>query len=445
MCNSPKKRLHPENDNKKRVRVSESPPEHWSLMVGPSNWFELYHPPQWEAEERQGTLAVRPPDSDALVAINSVWIHEYRDGALPGIQDIVSQFPETRNVSACRDDLFGSTECVQGEAVLVPSRKWWEKILTPGHWRSWTMWSFQSERLLIVITLLHAAERDPDLESIVRMILSSLDITDSPADPPEVFSRRAFELARQKFPLLEVSLAGEMQLQIATSRLNLGNFYRAYIQAPEKFEQILLPAFSTAVQVQGWGESETSPPLELIKERLMPMLYPEQLWQEKFPYIVGTPWVAGLVILYVVDESNAYWYVRDKLLEQWELTVEDLHNIALENMRQYFQENPMEMAVATDEGGEPSMMMPSQPDTYNSARLLSPSFRGRMRDTAQGDLIVGAPGRDFFIAISMKAPQLLSRIREQVRKDHANTDHPLTERLLLMTADGVSEWIDEIF
>ncbi len=422
----------------------DSAPEHWSTLVGPSNWFLLHHPPQWDTEERQGTLALRPPETDALVAINTVWIDDEKQGELPGVQDIVEQFPESRNVTSVKDELLGAEEAVQGEAVLDPSRKWWAKLLAPGQWRSWSIWSFRRDRLLVVITLLHASERDPELESIVRMILLSMELTESPADPPEVFAHNALKLARSKFPLLEVKLAGEFQIQIDTSRLNLGNFYRAYVREPDQFEKILLPAFSTAVQVQGWGENETSPPLEIVRDRLMPMLYPEELWQEKFPNIIGTPWVGGLVVLYVVDEANAYWYVRDELIELWALTQDELHQIAIENLRSYFEKDPMEMAVATSDEGAPRMMMPNQPDTYNSSRLLCDSFRERMREAVQSDLIVGAPGRDFFIALSSQASEMLPEVRQQVERDYENTDHPLTKRLLLLTTDGVSELMEEI-
>ncbi len=424
--------------------MTDSAPEHWTTLVGPSNWFQLHHPPQWKSEERQGTLAIRPADSDALIAINTVWIDEDKPGAFPGLQDIVDQFPETRYVTEAPTDSIGAQESVQGEAVLISSRKWWEKLLTSRDWRSWTIWSFRRDKLLLVITLLHEGNRDPELESIVRMMLASMEITDDPADPPEVFAQRALELARAKFPLLKIQLTEKFQIQIETSRLNLGNFYRAYVREPDSFEKALLPAFTTAVQVQGWGENETSPPLEMVRDRLMPMLYPEDLWKDNIPNIVGTPWVAGLVVLYVVDEANAYWYVREELLLKWNMTLEELHSISIENMQDYFEKDPMEMAVATTDEGTPSMMMPSKPDTYNSVRLLSQSFRDRMREVVEGDLVVGAPGRDYFVAISMKSAEMLAEVKDQVRNDFQNSDHPLTDRLLLISADGVSEFMDEI-
>ena len=63
------------------------------------------------------------------------------------------------------------------------------------------------------------------------------------------------------------------------------------------------------MQVQEWGSAQTKPELETVEERIMPMLYPEAVWQNKFSGFVGSPWVAGLAVMYVVDEANAYWYI----------------------------------------------------------------------------------------------------------------------------------------
>jgi hypothetical protein len=424
--------------------LAEFAPEHWTLLSGPANWFRLHHPPRWEAEERQGAFALRPPESEALIAINTIWTSEDPQPAFPSLQDVVDQFPRVRNARHVMEELVdGVVDCMQGETVLDAGQSWWGKIWKSEHWRSWKMWAFQRSHLLIVVTLLHDGPRDPELESMTRLILRCLELPDFPADPPEVFSRRSVELARKKFPLLEVELAEGFQIQIGLSRLNLANFYRAYVREPEKFEQILVPALTTAVQVQGWGEEETAPPLELVRDRLMPMLYPEDVWREKFEDILGEPWIAGLVILYVVDESNAYWYVRRELIKKWGLTENDLHEIAIDNLQSYFERQPMEMAVAASEAGLPSMMMPGKPDTYNSVRLLCHSFLHQLREVAEGDLAVGIPGRDFFVAVTMKLPEMVTRIRKRVQEDFLQTDHPLTDRMLLVTADGVSELIDD--
>ncbi|TWT57757.1 hypothetical protein KOR42_11230 [Thalassoglobus neptunius] len=421
-----------------------NPPQHWSTLLGPANWFRMHYPPQWEVDETDGVFALRPPDSDAFLAINSIWIKEEASRQFPALGDIVDQFPKVRGVRAGADFEFEADESLSGDASLEAPSGWKQGLFASRNWRSWSMWSIRRPSLMLVITLLHEGQRDPELENLVRMILNSLEVCDEPSDPPDVFARRALKLAQSKFPLLDIDLSEDFQLRIGSSILSLANFYRAYLSHPDDFQKILLPALTTAVQVQGWGDNESSPPLEVVRDRIMPILYSESSWRKNLPGIVGNPWIAGLAVLYVIDEANAYWYVRTELRKQWNLTVDELHSMAIENLDDYFEESPMKMAVAESGEGDATMMIPDKPDTYNTVRLLSDRFLTRLRDVAQSDLAVGVPGRDLFIAVSMKSPEIVSKIRHQVELDFQRTDHPLTDKMLLVTADGVSELIGEV-
>ncbi len=420
-------------------------PQHWKQLSGPSNWFQVSFPPQWSSEEREGALALRPAGSEAFLAFNSIWLDPIaQEKPLPSLKDIIAQFPRSRRVQRLeRSDMAGLLDCWRGEACLEPRGSWWKNLFRRVAWRHWTMWAFRRSQLLIVVTLLHTDERDNELESLSRMVLGTLELPETPADPPEAFAQRALRLARKKFPLLDSELGAEFHLLLGGSRLNLFNFYRTYVRSPEKFEEILLPALTTVVQVQEWGETQTEPPLDAVKDRLMPMLYPESAWQERFPEFIGSPWVGGLAVLYVVDEHNAYWYVRADLTTKWGISQEELHDIAIDNLQGYFERKPMEMAVAGTEDDVPSMLMPGRPDSYNASRLLSSSFLAKLRDFVGGDLAIGVPGRDFFVAVSMKADVMLEHVRERVKEDFHQTDHPLTDRMLLITADGVSELVDD--
>jgi uncharacterized protein YtpQ (UPF0354 family) len=103
----------------------------------------------------------------------------------------------------------------------------------------------------------------------------------------------------------------------------------------------------------------------------------------------------------------------------------------------------MEMAVAGSEQEGPSMLMPGKADSYNSARLLSEPFTSRLREVIGGNFAVGMPGRDFFVVVNMKHPRMLDHVRRKVREDYAQMDHPLTDRMLLVSVDGVSELVSE--
>ena len=170
------------------------------------------------------------------------------------------------------------------------------------------------------------------------------------------------------------------------------------------------------------------------------MLYPEEVWRRSFPNFVGTPWVGDLMVLYVVDEQHAYWYIRDDMLcRRWHIDRETLHELALANLDRYFERQQMEYVMGREDGGS-MLLMPKRPDAYNSSRILSRQFCSALRTELGAELAVGVPSRDFIVAVSMGHAEALSEIRRKVEDDFNRMDHPLSPRLLLVSADGVSEF-----
>lgn len=424
--------------------MPETAPDHWRTFRGPANWFSLRHPPGWRTEERDGTCALFPPDTSALITINTIWCDPEAAVAFPTLEEIARQFPGVRDITEIGESIPGlPANTLQGEAVLEEEPVWWKKIIHRPRWRAWTMWQLQRPQLRLVVTLIHDGPRDPDLESMTRMILNYLELPDVPADPPEVFAQRVLVLARKEYPQIDIELQEDFHLKVSSVQLNLANFYRSYVRSPEEFEEIVLPILSTAVRMNSESQEKIAPSLEQVRDQLMPMLYSEQSWKEHLPETCGIPWVAGLVILYVVDEESTYWYLRQDLVEEWGLSLEELHEIALENLESHIERTPIELGVIAQGDGPAAMIMPQSADAFNASRLLCESFVQHMRQLAAGDLVIGVPGRDFFVAVSARMPTMIERIRQRVAEDFTQTDHPLTDRLLFVSADGVSELIDD--
>ncbi|HLQ44314.1 MAG TPA: DUF1444 family protein [Planctomycetaceae bacterium] len=407
-------------------------------MTGPSGWFRIWHPPTWHVEVLEGVSHVMLPDQAGILSLRCVW------GDVPPLEDAIDfdkLFPQRRKMRRTYSLALSQPSAGWlGEAVLDPPQPWWRRWLARPQWHRWKAWAIEWPRMMLLATFVERGDQphDPETATLVRMVLNTLEAPEMIADPPHIFAARALKLARQKFPLLECEATGEFQLRLGKSNVNLFNFYRSYVQSPDRFESILLPALTTVVQVQEWGEDQTTPSLELVRERIMPMLYPEHVWRKNFPNFVGEPWVGNLMILYVVDEAQAYWYIRNELLEKWSLTAEQLHDLAMTNLERYFDDNPTEMLLTGQEDG-PKLLMPHRPDAYNTSRLLSHSFHEKLRDVLGNEFAVGMPNRDFFVALSTDAPDMVRHIRDRVREDFSQMDHPLTDKLLLVSQDGVSE------
>jgi hypothetical protein len=416
-------------------------PNHWNRHTGLNNWYSVSFPATWKLESTEGNVGLTAPDQGGLLTLNCFWVDGSITPAVEKFLELERLFPHRRRVRplkpvAAAQDSVG----FQGEALLEGRIPWWRRLFRWQNWKRWRMWCLRQGNVYVLALYLQAGKVDHEAETVAGMIVDSLEFSERPGCPPDVFAERVVQLARKKFPLLTCESAPDFQILLGGSKVNLLNFYRSYVNAPDQFEAIILPALTTVVQVQGWGPTQTEPALADVRERIMPMLYPEDVWQEKLPNLVGTPWVGGLVILYVVDESQAFWYIRDDLFATWGIAREELHEMALENLNRYFEDRPMEFTVAGDEDEGPRLLIPARRDAYNTARLLSEPFHDKLRSVLGGEFAVGTPSRDFFVAISLDSSETVEQIRKKVEDDFQNMDHPLSCRMLLVTQDGVTEY-----
>lgn len=270
-------------------------------------------------------------------------------------------------------------------------------------------------------------------------VLMSLEVADQPAWPPDIFLKQVLELARQHFPLLQASAARGFSVKLGQSEIGLSNFYRMYLQQPDQFRRIMLPGLTSVVRLQELSPQQLVPTLQDVRTRILPMLSADD--DQRHDERIRTPWVGGLSIGYVVDEDDSYRYVQGQMLQSWSISPDELHDIAIENLQRYSSDNPLEVTVMGDED-TPRMMMPVKPDAYNCSRILDPQFHSRLRNMFGPEFVVGVPNRDFFVAVSLKEKDLIEQVRTRVKDDYSTMHHPLTRRLLLVSADGVSEFCE---
>jgi hypothetical protein len=375
------------------------------------------------------------------LTLHAFWLPDAEQLALESLIDLKRLFPKRRKVRRLQTaGAPGQAVGFEGESPATATQPWWKRPFARTRWQRWRIWCVRHEEVHVIAQYRQADRSDQEARTLALMIVNALEFARQPPCPPAVFARKVLELARARFPLLDCQPAPDFQIRVGESKVNLFNFYRSYINAPEQFESIVLPALTTVVQVQEWGKEQTEPPLDAVSGRIMPMLYPEEIWSSRFANFVGLPWVGGLVILYVVDEHNAYWYIRDELRAQWGLEVDQLHELALANLNRYFQERPMEFTVAGEDEG-PRVLIPARPDAYNTARLLSRQFHEGLRQLLGKEFAVGIPSRDFFVAVSLESGAAVDHVRQKVEDDFRQMDHPLSDKLLFVTRDGVTEYV----
>ncbi len=429
-----------------------------TLFRGPANWFSLTCPAELEVQQTESFIEFRAvadhstaTDSDSpaptpkwTMTLYAAWIDESEPESNVASFDAETLFPAV--VRCSRTTSLPPGNCRKAWAGIsrhrIPGPLWRRMFQKPATYE-WRLWIFEHEQVMVVASLqsCDGISLDADTVAVCERTLRSLEFAETLARPPELFRREVVELGRSYFPLLSVKPAGSFGLQIEDSEINLANFYRSYLQQPDHFKQIVLPGLTTVVRLQEWGPDQLMPPLEEISDRVMPMLYPEDEAESTLKDFVRLPWVCGLAVMFVLDQDDTYRFVHQKMLQSWQISEVDLQELAMDNLNTFARENPLEVTVI-GEDDDVRMLVPVSPNAYNSVRLLGPELHGRLRKLLGAELIVGVPNRDFFVAVSLNHPGLVSDVQQRVLQDYQSMHHPLTSRLLVISADGVSEYCD---
>lgn len=443
-------------------RHSDSRFDDWRLCRGPANWFTFLCPDSIEVRQTQTVIEIRlkklvaggaPLAAKSTTAPQSIgtelphvlsivtwWDDSNRDELRRNSPDLSVLFPEVVALQPESPlDISAVNESWSGTSRRLKSACWLARIFGRRSSFEWRLWTVRHEKLMIVATIQSPDRRPLNREflKLCEMLLSTLELADQPAWPPDVFLKQVIDVARHHFPLLQTSASRGFSVRLGQSEISLSNFYRMYLQQPQNFRRIILPGLATVVRLQELGPDQLAPSLEQVKQRILPILSSED--DPRSDERVQMPWVGGLSVGYVVDEDDSYRYVHQRMIEAWNLSPDDLHDLALQNLRRYSATHPLEVTMVGDDDN-PRLLMPVKPDAYNCSRVLDPDFHGQLRELFGPELIVGVPNRDFFVAATLKDPELIAQIRKRVDEDFSTMHHPLTRRLLVVSADGVSEY-----
>ncbi len=231
------------------------------------------------------------------------------------------------------------------------------------------------------------------------MILQRLELSDAPAALPDDFMREAVELARRKFRSSSASRAPIFRLRSATRPSTLSTSIARICTTPEGSRKFCSPRSRHWCKCRNGAPSRPSLPSRRCDTASCRCSTRKSCGSRRCRVSSGVPGSRACRLCTSSTKPGAYWYVRKELMDKWELTEEMLHHFAIENMHRYFDEHPMPLAVGSAEEGDNSMVMPQKPDSYNACRLLSDDFTSKLRHLLQGNVVVGVPGRDFFVAV----------------------------------------------
>jgi hypothetical protein len=76
-------------------------------------------------------------------------------------------------------------------------------------------------------------------------------------------------------------------------------------------------------------------------------------------------------------------------------------------------------------------------DGYDASRILLPMLHDRLREYLGSPFAAGIPNRDILLCFR-NDEETVDRLREQIGKDYRQMPYQVTDKLMLVTADGIA-------
>lgn len=233
---------------------------------------------------------------------------------------------------------------------------------------------------------------------------------------------------------IEVLERDGMELEVRTPdadmRLNVQTFYTFYLQNPLQVESIIHTLVKT---LQGFQPDRSTSSYAALCERIYPMLKPIALLTEvcerQLPLILYRPFLADLMITYVIDEADSVAFINEEHLAKWEVAEHSIHNQALDNLRQRTLNATDYTTVGT---GAQRLFIFSSQDGYDATRILLPDILDQWRAQLPGRMVIGIPNRDFLIAFSDLDRMTLTSMARQIQLDSIQRSYGLTDQLFTL-------------
>jgi uncharacterized protein YtpQ (UPF0354 family) len=260
----------------------------------------------------------------------------------------------------------------------------------------------------------------------------------------EEFVAQVIEAVTRKFPLMNVQAADDdfaVRIKARKERgpghlASLENLYRMAQLDPEDITHHI-ERWAVELIRASEGHPDEEGPFSGVKERIMPMILPSQFCDEAYETVISEPLIEGLRVAYAIDSDRTISYISRKLFDSWRLTMDDLHETAIENLTKASEE--MQANVAQDEEGRISLIILSRRDGYDASRILLPTLHERLSEHLGSPFMAAIPHRDILLCFRGDK-ETVGRLWPQIAEDYQKMPHQVTDQLLLVTPDGLAPY-----
>jgi uncharacterized protein YtpQ (UPF0354 family) len=251
----------------------------------------------------------------------------------------------------------------------------------------------------------------------------------------EQFTEQVITVVKAKFPLVKIARAeASFSLKINGHVASLENLFRIVALRPDD-AQHQIERWAVELIRAGEGTPDADASFDELKERILPMVIANPPEGPDASPVYTQPLIEGLHIAYAVDNDRTINYILRSTVTRWNVDPETLHDVAIENL--IARSESINAHAAQDEDGSISLILFQTMDGFDASRLLLPTLHDRLREHLGSPFVAGIPNRDILLCFR-NDEATTDRLREQIQRDYLSMPHQVTDRLILITPDGIA-------
>ena len=253
----------------------------------------------------------------------------------------------------------------------------------------------------------------------------------------DVFLEQVAKLVVARFPLVKLEQdTSQFALRLNGHWASLENLYRSAAEATND-----LPHYVERWAVEILRAADAVPSatttLDEVRERVMPVVLTTVPPHSASDSMVRQPVVAGLDVAYAIDADRSIAYIPQQMVDLWKVPLEELHELAIDNLIKRSEQ--IQAYADADDSGTVQVIVIQTLDGYDATRLLLPTLNERLREHLGSPFVAAIPNRDALICFRNEA-SAVARLRVQVEDSYRTMPHQVTDKLFLVTADGIAPY-----
>jgi hypothetical protein len=326
----------------------------------------------------------------------------------------------------------------EGRQRLTSSAPWYLRLFRRPLTLTWRFWALLGPRSTLLVRTAARADILARFSPLLDAIIASLRLPNTDILTGSRFTQTLFALARNRFPDAVVAVDDEDTLRVGGSPVPLRALRLRYLEAPTQLAGHA-KKFFTAVAAQ-------LPASHLIDEWcaardcLMPILLNPSDLHASPERLVSEQWINRLSVGYILENAgNPERPITAADSHHWGISLETIHDHALANLVRRSRDQTMQGQKTEDY----TMLVLSAPDRHSAARILLPEFYARLRQHLGGTFYAAVPSRELLVAFSASRDDLRDRLRKQIAQDFSAAQNALSDKLFLVTPDGIAGDPDE--